>query len=147
MWLDERNRAVKQTHLAALRRENGYIPLGIFKRDLFSINYWWYFQDYRAMFDNEMRKAEAMHRIGSDVIPTVVLRFDHVVLPAMFGAEIERIGDYPWVKPWLVPEDIRRLEPPPLDSGIMPLITEAVEYFRKHTPPEYVICTPPELAS
>jgi len=146
MQMTERNERIRTRHLAAFERRSGYIPLSIFKRDLFSVNYWWYFQDYRAMFDAEMKKAEAMHAIGSDVIPTVVLRFDHVVLPSMFGAEIERIGDFPWVKPWLKPEDIRGLELPPMDAGVIPRIDEAIGYFKQHTPPEYVICTPPELA-
>jgi hypothetical protein len=146
MWLNERNESIKARHMAAYRQESGYIPLGVFKRDLFSINFWWYYEDYRAMFDNEMKKAEAMHRIGSDVIPTVVLRFDHGILPSMFGAKIERIGDYPWVKPWLRPDDIKKLELPLIDSGIIPLVSEAIEYFKSHTPADYVVCTPPELA-
>ena len=145
-WLTGDNRRVKELHRAVFRRQSGYIPLGVSLRSLFSVNEWGYFLDYRAMFDHEVEKAEAVRAIGSDMIPTVVLRFDHVVTPSMFGAQVEEIGGFPWVKPCLTLQDVPRLSVPPLDSGIVARVAEAIEYFRRNLPEGLVICTPPETA-
>lgn len=146
VWLHGENERVRALHRAVFRRESGYVPLGISLRGLFSVNEYRYFVDHRALFDHELEKALAVRAIGSDMIPTAVLRFDHVVLPSMFGAEVEDIGGFPWVKPCLALEDARKLALPPLDSGIVPRVLEAIEYFRKHAPEGVAICTPPETA-
>ncbi|HUU29041.1 MAG TPA: uroporphyrinogen decarboxylase family protein [archaeon] len=98
------------------------------------------------MFDNEAKKATAMRKIGSDIIPTVVLRFDPVLFPSMFGAKVEDSGGFPWIKPWKTVEEIRKMKLPPLDSGIIPLVVDAIDYFKRNKPDDFVICTPPELA-
>jgi hypothetical protein len=145
-WLTDGNLAVRERHLGAFRRESGYIPLGISLRSRISINDFRYFQDYRAMFDNEMHKAEAIRTIGSDMVPTLNLRYEHVVMQSMFGAEVKEIGGFPWVEPWLSLEDVPELRQPPVDSGIVPLVSEAIEYFQKHAAPGMVVCKPPETA-
>jgi hypothetical protein len=50
------------------------------------------------------------------------------------------------VEPWLELEQVPKLRKPSIDSGIVPLVAEAVQYFRKHAPDGLVVCKPPETA-
>lgn len=146
MWRPLQYDSVRRAHLAAFACEPGSIPLAIGLRSLYSINLWDYYLDPRAMLAHELEKALAVKEIGSDAIPSVVLRFDPVVVPSMFGAEVENVGGRPMIAPFLKgPGDIEKLRPPALDSGIVPRVLEAMELFLGETPEEIAVCTPPEL--
>jgi hypothetical protein len=146
MWRPLQYDSVRRSHLAAFACEPGSIPLAVGLRSLYSINLWEYYLDPRAMLAHELEKAQAVKAIGSDAIPSVVLRFDPVVVPSMFGAEVENVGGRPMIAPFLQgPGDIEKLSPPPVDSGIVPKILEAADLFLRETPEDIAVCTPPEL--
>lgn len=146
MWRPLQYDSVRRAHLAAFAHEPGAIPLAIGLRSLYSINLWEYYLDPRAMLEHELEKALAVKAIGSDAVPSVVLRFDPVVVPSMFGAEVENVGGRPMIAPFLKgPRDIEKLSPPAVDSGIVPRVLEGVDLFLSETPEEIAVCTPPEL--
>lgn len=146
MWRPLQYDSVRRAHLAAFAQEPGSIPLAIGLRSLYSINLWEYYLDPRAMLAHELEKARAVQAIGSDAIPSVVLRFDPVVVPSMFGAEVENVGGRPMIAPFLKgPGDIEKLSPPAVDAGIVPAVLEAMDLFLRETPEEIAVCTPPEL--
>lgn len=146
MWRPLQYDSVRRAHLAAFAREPGSIPLAIGLRSLYSINLWEYYLDPHAMLAHELEKARAVQAIGSDAIPSVVLRFDPVLVPSMFGAEAENVGGRPMIAPFLRgPGDIEKLSPPAVDAGIVPKVLEAMELFLRETPEEIAVCTPPEL--
>ncbi len=131
-------------YLDVYRGGTGYIPLCISLKDRVSINAWDYFLDHRRMFENELARAITVRDIASDMIPCVVLRYDPVVLTSLFGAEAENIGGRPMTPPLF--DDIAAFawRIPRLDAGVMPELERAIRHFREHTPPDIVICTPPE---
>jgi len=144
MWLEglQRQRDIYSDVFAGRRN---YIPLCLSLKSLVSINRWEYYGDWQQMLDNELAKAEAVRAIGSDQIPTVVLRFDPVPLLSMFGATVIQVGGRPFAAPiFRTPEQAARLEAPSLDAGILSEIEKAIEWFRRRTPAGMVLVTPPE---
>ena len=119
MWLAERWRKVAERHQRALDGAPGYAPLLLSLRGKFSINYFEYFDDYRAMFEREVDKARGMQAIGSDAVPCLVVRHDPVVLPSLFGAPVENIGGRPMFEPFLDgPESLERLDVPDVVDAV-----------------------------
>jgi hypothetical protein len=146
MWRALHYDAARQAHLGTFAQRPGYVPLAIGLRSLYSINLWEYYTDPPAMLAHELEKARAVQSIGSDAIPSAVLRFDPVVVPSMFGAGVECVGGRPMIAPFLhSPRDIDNLAPPPVDAGIVPSVLQALDYFLQNTPEDIAVCTPPEL--
>lgn len=146
MWRVLQYPDIRRIHLDAFAQKPGYIPLVVGLRSLYSINLWEHYQDPRAMLAHEREKAGAVASIGSDAVPAVVLRFDPVVLPSMFGARVESVGGRPMIAPFLTgPRDLDRLPNPPADGGIVPAVMRALDHFLSETPDHIAVCTPPEL--
>lgn len=143
MWLD-RYSHIRKVHQNAYDFTGNYIPLGISMKDYYSNNSFEFFKDHEKMFENEMIKAQAVKSIASDMIPCIVLRFDPVLIPSMFGGKVVNVGERPWVEPWMSIDDVKKLKKPSIDSGVMPRVVKAIEYFVKNAPDDVVICTPPE---
>jgi len=146
MWRALHHQNARKAHLESFAQQPGYIPLAICPRSLYSINLWEYYSDPRAMLAHELERARSVQAIASDAIPSVVLRFDPVVVPSMFGAHVESVGGRPMIAPFLhSPNAIDNLLPPPVDAGIVPTVLHAFEYFLQNTPDDIAVCTPPEL--
>ncbi len=144
MWLND-HASQREMFSSVYRGESTYIPLGISLKSTFSVNRWEYYDDWPRMLENELAKAEGIRAIGSDQIPTIVLRFDPVVLLSMFGAEVINVGGRPFSEPvFRHIEGTLGLTVPSLDAGILPRITEAIAWFRRNSPENMILVTPPE---
>lgn len=146
---------VADLHRKAFRWEpQGYIPLGIHvvsPRHSAGLDYKQWL-DPAPWFDMQVQVLKETMAVGSDLLPFVGLNhFGDAVLTSLFGAKLfmpeatsatlQDIGPTP--RPVFSSiEQVRELEMPAIDGGIVPQVERMAKYYRQHLPPWVHVVAP-----